>query len=85
MSEVATNNNNNDFLSSLFGGIGRGKGGINPIVLCLILFLCLSGGGKGGCGGKGGFGSFFGLLDENLILVFVILLILFGGTGSFKF
>ncbi|MBM7616075.1 hypothetical protein [Alkaliphilus hydrothermalis] len=79
MSEVAKKNN--DFLSQFFGGIGCGKD--NTFLICIVVVLCLFGGGfKGGCGGKGGFDKLF---DENLILILVLLLILFGGTGSFKF
>ncbi|SDK14928.1 hypothetical protein [Natronincola ferrireducens] len=68
MSEV----NQNDVLGNLFGGIFRGK---HSILIFLLIFLLLS--------GHGGFGGFFGKFDENLILVFVVIILLFG--GSFRF
>ena len=70
----------NDLLGSLFGGAGFGKGGISPIILIILLVVLLGGGS-----GFGGIGKIFGGFDSNFILIFVVLLILFGGFGSFKF
>lgn len=70
MSEVAKN----DLLGNLFGGFGRGN---NTLLICVVLFLCLSGGS--GCG----IGGLFG--DQNLIFIFIIFLILFGSGGFLKF
>ncbi|AKL94253.1 hypothetical protein CACET_c07430 [Clostridium aceticum] len=64
--------NKNDVLGNFFGGIFGGK---SNILVILVLFLLLSQGGKG-CG-------FWGKFDENLILVFVVVILLFG--GSFRF
>ncbi|SNS07632.1 hypothetical protein SAMN05446037_1003297 [Anaerovirgula multivorans] len=55
-------------LSNFFGGFFRGK---NTIIIIILLFLLI--------GQKGLFCKF----DENLILVFVVVILLFG--GSFKF
>ncbi len=77
MTEVAKKN---DLLSSFFGGIG-GKGSSFPIILVIILLLFFS----GGTGIGKGKGSFLGGLDDNLILIFVLFIILFGGSSSFKF
>lgn len=66
--------NKNDVLGNLFGGSG-GIGGIfkgkNSILILLLLFFLLN---------QSGIWCKF---DENLILVFVVVILLFG--GSFKF
>lgn len=62
---------NNDVLSNFFGGIFGGK---NSILIILLIFLLI---------GQGGLGGFWGKFDENLILVFVVVILLF--SGSFKF
>ncbi|QUH24550.1 hypothetical protein [Serpentinicella alkaliphila] len=70
MSEAARN----DLLSNFFGGIGKGN---NSWLICLVLILCLSGGS--GCG----IGGIFG--DQNLILILIVFLVLFGSGGFFRF
>lgn len=74
MSEAARN----DLLSNFFGGIGKGN---NSWLICLVLILCLSGGS--GCGIGGGIGGIFG--DQNLILILIVFLVLFGSGGFFRF
>ncbi|AOY76182.1 hypothetical protein [Clostridium formicaceticum] len=62
--------NQNDVFSNFFGGIFKGK---SNILIILVLCLLLT---QSKCG-------FWGKFDENLILVFVVIICLFG--GSFRF
>ncbi|KAB3529272.1 hypothetical protein [Alkaliphilus serpentinus] len=65
----------NDFLSSFLGNFGSfGKGNNSWLILIIVLIFLF-----------GNAGTFWGKLDENLILVFVLFIVLLGGTGSFKF
>ena len=63
---------NNDLLGSIFRG-----GHSNILLILAVLFLF-------GHGGKG-HGGWFGKIDENLLLIFVLIILLFSGSGGLIF